>query len=83
MRPPGTRDHDNDKEDFRSIVIVPTPRELQSREDAYLPSDTDTYVDHPESAHLDRLVRLMREDMLGPLREVVDQALPSRFLLMY
>lgn len=38
MRPPGVRDHDNDKTNFRAISIVPTTSELSCTELPFLPS---------------------------------------------
>lgn len=37
MRPPGVRDHDNDKENYRDICIIPTPRELNCTEAPFIP----------------------------------------------
>ena len=70
-RGPGGR-HDNDFADCRDIAILPTADELSS-------SDTPFYrraVDVAESAkeereamHIDNQFRLLREDMLGELRD--------------
>jgi len=60
--------HDNDKEDFRSIAIVPTCQEFLCDADPYLPlpaedgSATEAFV-------LDRRFRLLREDLIGPSKE--------------
>lgn len=60
--------HDNDKEDFRSIAIVPTCQEFVCAADPYLPlpakdgSATEAFV-------LDRHFRLLREDLIGPSKE--------------
>ena len=60
--------HDNDKEDFRSITIVPTCQEFLCDADPYLPlpiedgSATEAFV-------LDRHFRLLREDLIGPSKE--------------
>lgn len=60
--------HDNDKEDFRSIAIVPTCQEFVCDADPYLPlpaedgSATEAFV-------LDRHFRLLREDLIGPSKE--------------
>jgi hypothetical protein len=60
--------HDNDKEDFRSIAIVPTCQEFLCDADPYLPlpaedgSATEAFV-------LDRHFRLLREDLIGPSKE--------------
>ena len=70
MRPPGVRDHDNDKENFRSISIVPTTSELQCQEGAYLPlMGKSEFLENQEAAALDRQFRLMREDLLGTVKE--------------
>jgi hypothetical protein len=70
MRPPGVRDHDNDKENYRTISIIPTTRELQSKEGPYLPSaDGSEYLDNAEAATLDRQFRLMREDLVGTVKD--------------
>ena len=75
-RPPGVRDHDNDPEDFRSISITPTPSELNCRERPYLPPpEGSAFIDDSEAAMLDRHFRLMREDMLGSLREELAEEL--------
>ena len=70
MRPPGLRDHDNDKKNYRAISIIPTTSELQSTERPYLPSaDGSEYIDNAEAATLDRQFRLMREDLVGTVKE--------------
>eukprot|EP00798_Chlamydomonas_sp_ICE-L_P020755 gene20755-27575_t len=78
MRPPGVRDHDNDPADYRSISILPTPAELNCQEPPYLPpvGGSDFIADR-EAAQLDRLVRLMREDLLGSLREELAEELAA------
>jgi hypothetical protein len=69
MRPPGVRDHDNDRENYRTISIIPTTSELQSKEGPYLPpADGLEYIDNPEAATLDRQFRLMREDLVGTVK---------------
>lgn len=71
---PGGR-HDNDHVDFRAITIVPTADELQSTERPFL--RTASYLKEPDSAstrtasHLDNQFRLLREDMMGDIREEV------------
>jgi len=70
MRPPGSRDHDNDKECFRAISIVPTVSELQCTESAYLPpAFGSTYLENTQAIALDRQFRLMREDLIGTVKE--------------
>ena len=69
MRPPGVRSHDNDKKNFRDISIIPTTRELECDEDAFLPSVGSDHIVNQEAATLDRLFRLMREDLIGTVKE--------------
>lgn len=69
---PGGR-HDNDLIDFREIAILPTADELLSTEDPFLRcaaaiADLGTDESHLQ-AHLDNQFRLLREDMLGEMRE--------------
>ena len=67
---PGGR-HDNDFEDFRKIAIFPTTDEFLAKEQPfYLQSDA-VFEMEPEkraAVHLDNQFRLLREDMLGELR---------------
>ncbi|KAI9742870.1 MAG: hypothetical protein M1818_003599 [Claussenomyces sp. TS43310] len=70
---PGGR-HDNDFEDFRRISIMPTGDELLSKERPFL-RIADEYIGDPRLAssrlaiHLDNQFRLLREDMMGDIRE--------------
>ena len=67
---PGGR-HDNDFEDFRQIAIFPTMDEFLSKEEPfYLPSDVvlQTEPEKRIATHLDNQFRLLREDMMGELR---------------
>ena len=69
---PGGR-HDNDSVDFREIGILPTADELLSTEDPFLRcaaaiEDLGANENHLQT-HLDNQFRLLREDMLGELRE--------------
>jgi hypothetical protein len=74
MRPPGVRDHDNDHQDFRSIKIIPTPAELNCKEGPYLPPEKGSaFINDREAAMLDRQFRLMREDLVGSVREELIQ----------
>ena len=63
--------HDNDFEDFREIAIFPTTDEFLAKEQPfYLQSDA-VFGTEPEkraAVHLDNQFRLLREDMLGELR---------------
>lgn len=75
LRDDGPR-HDNDKKLFRAIRVLPTREEVVSPIKPYLPRQK-----HPENAspfiaesvdrHLDVQFRLMREDMLAPVRRGV------------
>ena len=83
MRPPGTREHDNDKINFREILIMPTPKELDfaftSDESPYLPGPEGCpLIDNAEVRHMDRMFRLMREDLLQPLREELKAELKKK-----
>ena len=76
---PGGR-HDNDHIDFRQISILPTADELEfTSERAFLrPS---SWLEDPATeedrlaTHLDNQFRLLREDMVGEIREEVKIAL--------
>lgn len=69
---PGGR-HDNDFVDFRQISILPTADELTSAEPPFLL--VAEAVEDPDrecsrlAVHLDNQFRLLREDMLGEIRE--------------
>ena len=60
--------HDNDKEDFRSIAIIPTRQEFLSVADPYLPLPVEDGL-ATEAFVLDRNFRLLREDLIGPSKE--------------
>ncbi|KAG4441429.1 hypothetical protein IFR05_003116 [Cadophora sp. M221] len=69
---PGGR-HGNDHVDYRNITIMPTADELLSKDRPFFrPAN---FVDDPELAasrrllHVDNQFRLLREDMLGEIRE--------------
>lgn len=69
---PGGR-HDNDFVDFREVAIHPTADELLSEEEPFLRladaiEDPDT-EDTRLVTHLDNQFRLLREDMLGEMRD--------------
>ena len=67
---PGGR-HDNDFEDFRQIAIFPTTDEFSAKDQPfYLQSDAvfETEPEKRAAVHLDNQFRLLREDMLGELR---------------
>ncbi|KAK5000572.1 hypothetical protein LTR66_000591 [Elasticomyces elasticus] len=69
---PGGR-HDNDNADHREISIMPTADELLSKDRPFY--RTAQYIDDPKivssryGMHLDNQFRLLREDMLGEIRE--------------
>ncbi|TVY43119.1 NFX1-type zinc finger-containing protein [Lachnellula subtilissima] len=69
---PGGR-HDNDHADYRQVSIMPTRDELLSRDRPYF--RTAEFLDDPENLlsrsifHIDNQFRLLREDMLGEMRE--------------
>ena len=71
---PGGR-HDNDLVDFRQISILPTADELTSVEPPFLL--VAEAVEDPDrgsprlAVHLDNQFRLLREDMLGEIREEI------------
>ena len=71
---PGGR-HDNDHVDFRAITILPTTDELQSTEQPFL--RTTSYLTDLDNSsartasHLDNQFRLLREDMVGDIREEI------------
>jgi hypothetical protein len=79
MRPPGFRDHDNDPENIRDINILTTASELDCCEQPYLPPpDGSEFITNKEAATLDRIFRLMREDMLGSLRQELGDELKRK-----
>jgi len=71
---PGGR-HDNDHKDYKAISIMPTADELLSKERPFL--RTADYVEDKsllssgtvQHVHVDNQFRLLREDMLGEIRE--------------
>jgi len=69
---PGGR-HDNDNVDFRHISILPTADELTSLEPPFLRRAQDMEdadeKDTRLAIHLDNQFRLLREDMVGEMRE--------------
>ncbi|MFY7928669.1 MAG: AAA domain-containing protein, partial [Oligoflexus sp.] len=67
---PGGR-HDNDKTDYREIDIVPTPDEVSCQQLPFLPTPNDKWP------MLDRLFRLMREDMVATLKEKIKLLAPK------
>jgi hypothetical protein len=71
---PGGR-HDNDHADYREITIMPTTDELLSQERPFL--RTADVIQDPSlkssrhAIHLDNQFRLLREDMMGEIREEI------------
>ncbi len=69
---PGGR-HDNDHADHRQISIMPTADELLSTDRPFF--RTADFIDDPKNVtsrygiHLDNQFRLLREDMLGEIRD--------------
>lgn len=69
---PGGR-HNNDHADHRQICIMPTADELLSKDRPFF--RTADFIDDPKSVssrcsiHLDNQFRLLREDMLGEIRD--------------
>ena len=79
---PGGR-HDNDHSDFRQISILPTADELEfTSERAFL--RRSSWLEDPATeenrlaTHIDNQFRLLREDMVGEIREEVQIALGKR-----
>ena len=74
--------HDNDHVDLRQISILPTPDELESISEACLPPNR--WLDDPGTEnnrlamHLDNQSRLVREDMVGKIREEMQIGLGTR-----
>lgn len=75
LSPKGPR-HDNDHEDIRRIEILPTWEEVNSHRPEYLPmKDPDTWHKAGIQGLLDRHFRLLREDTVGQLRDVIQSEL--------
>jgi hypothetical protein len=64
------QNHDNDFENISKISIIPTEEEILCDQPPYLPSIFDERHSLPNGAAklLDRQFRLLREDMLNPIR---------------
>ncbi|KAK8064422.1 nf-x1 finger and helicase domain containing protein [Apiospora phragmitis] len=64
--------HDNDHTDIEDISILPTPDEIMCAKDEYLPTNRPASFHRPGIiGRLDREFRLLREDTVGQLRDVV------------
>ncbi|CZT07317.1 related to stage V sporulation protein K [Rhynchosporium graminicola] len=78
---PGGR-HGNDHVDYREITIMPTADELLSQDRPFF--RTANFIDNPELVstvhrlHVDNQFRLLREDMLGEIREEMKVMMGSR-----
>jgi len=78
---PGGR-HDNDHEDHRQISIMPTADELLSKDRPFL--RTADFIDDQnlkgslKAIHIDNQFRLLREDMLGEIREELHKLAGTR-----
>lgn len=68
--------HDNDHGSIADIQILPTPREIASPRQEYLPLiDSTQHHLSGLAGLLDRQFRLLREDTVGPLRDAVREEL--------
>ncbi|PKC57922.1 hypothetical protein RhiirA1_541364 [Rhizophagus irregularis] len=69
--------HNNDFDDISKISIIPTEEEILCDQHPYLPSLFDERHSLPNGAAklLDRQFRLLREDMLNPIRGVISNFL--------
>ncbi|KAN0085382.1 hypothetical protein V8E54_001849 [Elaphomyces granulatus] len=75
QEPPGGR-HDNDHEDICDIKIMPTWEEIMSSRIEYLPvKDPMQWCIPGLDGLLDRNFRLLREDMIGQLRDAMQPEL--------
>ena len=78
---PGGR-HDNDHEDYREISIMPTADELLSKDRPFL--RTADFIEDPklvsslQAIHIDNQFRLLREDMLGEIREELQKLMGAK-----
>ncbi|KAJ1459753.1 P-loop containing nucleoside triphosphate hydrolase protein [Pelagophyceae sp. CCMP2097] len=63
--------HDNDRADYRSLTIAPTADELRCARPPYLPGPKEDWLGNAAAALIDRQFRLVREDMLGPMRDAL------------
>ncbi|KAI5928601.1 hypothetical protein F4810DRAFT_12223 [Camillea tinctor] len=69
---PGGRRHDNDFDEISKIRILPTESEIASSRAEYLPTnDISQFHVAGIRGRLDREFRLLREDTVGQLRDVV------------
>jgi len=72
---PGGR-HDNDFDDFRKVVILPTADEITSKEQPFYRTsdelDNPATIDTRLGTYLDNQFRLLREDMVYDMREELE-----------
>lgn len=77
---PGGR-HDNDFDNFRHIVLMPTADEIISKEVPFLRTSRavqEADADNRLAIHLDNQFRLLREDMLFEMREELQMLLGGK-----
>ncbi|KAF4541309.1 Nf-x1 finger and helicase domain protein [Lasiodiplodia theobromae] len=75
LSPQGPR-HNNDHADIQKIEVLPTWQEVQSLRPEYLPvKDPSTWHKPGIQGLLDRNFRLLREDTVGQLRDVIQAEL--------
>lgn len=68
--------HDNDSDDITEIRILPTMSEIMATRDDYRPFHDPTQLHLPGIQGLiDRHFRLLRDDMIGQLKECVNEEL--------
>ncbi|KAI0106357.1 P-loop containing nucleoside triphosphate hydrolase protein [Hypoxylon sp. NC0597] len=68
--------HDNDFEDIAKIRILPTMSELMSTREDYRPFHDPSQLHLPGiEGQIDRHFRLLREDMVGQLKECISEEL--------
>ncbi|XEU97642.1 hypothetical protein FSHL1_002928 [Fusarium sambucinum] len=80
---PGGR-HDNDFADISKIAILPTYDEVTSEQAEYLPSTNFTephVLGDSLQRHIDSMFRLVRHDILGPVKDILRDLLQSEELL--
>lgn len=80
---PGGR-HDNDFADISKIAILPTYEEVTSEQAEYLPSTNFTephVLADPLQRYIDSMFRLVRHDILGPVKDILRDLLQSDDLL--
>lgn len=72
--------HDNDHQDVSQIQIMPTPGEMLSDKDDFLPSTDFAYPHFHENLvrrYLDTHFRLLRHDIFGPVKGLLYNLLES------